>query len=167
MYFMSRYFDGISFETCFLVCDGTERHSAMFGEYLDGARRLGNSAGSTSEVMLAYKLTQRKLAGSLQFANWRQLFDLFCLFGCLLTFWMRPQRLNSTLRLQTAWKQLASRVVWNETKRFSSTSGLVFCSERVFGNKAVEASQSSLGAYKQPTLCEWSELACDIWVHSR
>lgn len=69
MYFMSRYFDGISFETCFLVCDGIERHSAMFREYLDGARRLGNSAGSTSEVMLAHKLTQRKLAGSPQFAN--------------------------------------------------------------------------------------------------
>lgn len=59
MYFMLRYFLGISFETCFLGYDTIESFPAMFWEYFDAAGRLGNSAGSTSEVMLADKLTRR------------------------------------------------------------------------------------------------------------
>lgn len=58
MCFMFRYFLDTVFETCFRRYGTVESFPAMFWEYFDAARRLGNSAGSTSEVMLADKLTR-------------------------------------------------------------------------------------------------------------
>ena len=58
MYFLLRYLLGTLIETCFLSYDTLENVTAMFWEYFDAAGRLGNLAGSTSEVMLADKLTQ-------------------------------------------------------------------------------------------------------------
>lgn len=46
------------FETCFLSYVSIERFTEMFWKYFDAARRLGNSEGSASEVMLAGKLTR-------------------------------------------------------------------------------------------------------------
>lgn len=63
MYFLLRYFLDSLFETCFLSYDTLESVTAMFWEYFDAAGLLGNSAGSTSEVMLADK-ANAKLARS-------------------------------------------------------------------------------------------------------
>lgn len=58
MHFMSGYLPDSLFKTCFLSYDSIEKVPAMFWEYYDAARRLGNPAGSTSEVVLAGRLTR-------------------------------------------------------------------------------------------------------------
>lgn len=46
----------------FLICNTRLRHPAMFLQHSDGARRLGYSAGSASEVMLAKQANEAKEA---------------------------------------------------------------------------------------------------------
>lgn len=59
MCLMFRHLLDVLFETCFLSYGRIESPPEMFGEYFDAARRLGNSAGSASEVMLAGKANAR------------------------------------------------------------------------------------------------------------
>jgi len=63
MYFMLRHFLDTQLETCFLSSGTIASLPAMFWEYFDTAPRLGNSAGDTSEVMLAGE-ANGKLASS-------------------------------------------------------------------------------------------------------
>lgn len=66
--FMSRYFLNLrphphaSKLVVFLVCNTRIRYPAMFLEHSDGARRLGYSAGSASEVMLTTQANEAKEA---------------------------------------------------------------------------------------------------------
>ncbi|CAK6975831.1 unnamed protein product [Scomber scombrus] len=60
MYFQLRYLLDTQFLTSFLSYDALESHTAMFLEYFDAAGRLGNLAGSTSEIKASTSLSEER-----------------------------------------------------------------------------------------------------------